>query len=345
MHMSDALISPAVGGLGWAVTTGVLGYCTYRLRNAISENPVARMGIMGAFVFASQMINFTIPGTGSSGHLSGALLLAIVLGPWAAFLTMALVILVQALFFADGGILAWGVNVLNMGLFAIFLAYPLVFKPIAGSFQNKRRVFAASVVAAVVSLQLGAFAVVIETLVSGISALPFKTFVILMQPIHLAISIVEGVVTGGVVVFLAQSSPEIFRHKASNKKSFGRPWIIIAVATVLTASMLSWFASQNPDGLEWSIGKTAGKEEIEGPASAAHSWFSKLQQTVSFLPDYSFPKKSEIENEQNTSSHEESWPSVDTGTSLSGIVGGALVFLLTVAWALASSIFRNRKVT
>ncbi len=343
MHMSDALLSPAVGGLLWAATAALLGYSSHRIRRCTDGSPVARMGIMGAFVFASQMINFTIPGTGSSGHLGGGLLLAIVLGPWAAFLTMATVLLVQALFFADGGILAFGANVFNLGFFTSFVAFPLIFKPLAGNFQSRGRVFAASLVAAVVGLQLGAFAVVLETFFSGISALPFATFVTLMQPIHLAIGVVEGLVTAGVVLFLVQASPETLRLARPSPKVFSQPWIAMAVAATLVGTVVSWFASQNPDGLEWAIGKVTGKEEIAAPQTSTHGWFSQIQETLAFLPDYALAEDNKVQAESPVSEEQEMWPSVDAGTSLSGFVGGAFVFAITAAWALALRLVRKQK--
>ena len=117
MHMADALVSPAVGGTMWAVTTGLIGFSSAKVNRLADDRTIPFMGVLGAFVFAAQMINFAIPGTGSSGHLGGGLLLAILLGPWAALLTLASILTIQALFFADGGILALGCNIFNMGSF------------------------------------------------------------------------------------------------------------------------------------------------------------------------------------------------------------------------------------
>jgi len=118
------------------------------------------------------MINFTIPGTGSSGHLGGGLILAVLLGPHAAFLVIASVLVVQALFFADGGLLALGCNIFNLGFLPAFVAYPLVYRRVAGARPGPLRLSVATIVAAVVGLQLGAFGVVVETVASGISSLP-----------------------------------------------------------------------------------------------------------------------------------------------------------------------------
>jgi cobalt/nickel transport system permease protein len=108
MHMADALLSPAVGGTMWAATAGTIAWCSKKVRAELDERKVPLMGVLAAFIFAAQMINFTIPATGSSGHLGGGLLLAVLLGPWAAFLAIASVLFIQALFFADGGLLALG---------------------------------------------------------------------------------------------------------------------------------------------------------------------------------------------------------------------------------------------
>ena len=202
MHMADALISPAVGATMWAGSLTVLGYASKKLKEKIDNKTIPLMGVMGAFIFAAQMINFTIPGTGSSGHLGGGVILAAILGPYAAFLVMASVLTVQALFFADGGLLALGCNIWNLGIYPCFLVYPLIYKPIAGDGTSSRRILIAALVSVIMALQFGAFSVVMETLLSGKSELPFGTFVLLMQPIHLAIGVVEGLVTVAIISFV-----------------------------------------------------------------------------------------------------------------------------------------------
>src|SRR5512138_2825349 len=131
MHMADALLSPAVGGAMWAASAGTIAYCAKKVRAELDDSKVPLMGVLGAFIFAAQMINFSIPATGSSGHLGRGLLLAILLGPCAAFLTIASVLVIQALFFADGGLLALGCNIFNMGFFPAFITYPFIYKKIA----------------------------------------------------------------------------------------------------------------------------------------------------------------------------------------------------------------------
>ncbi len=209
MHMADALLSPAVGATLWAAAAGTIYYASHRLKKDLDDSKIPLMGVLGAFIFAAQMINFTIPATGSSGHLGGGMILAVLLGPWAAFLTMASVLMVQALFFADGGLLALGCNIINLGVFPCFIAYPFLYKPLVGKEPTLGRITVAAVVSAVVGLQLGAFAVVLETVLSGVSELPLGAFLLMMQPIHLAIGVVEGLVTAVVVTFVWRARPEI----------------------------------------------------------------------------------------------------------------------------------------
>jgi cobalt/nickel transport system permease protein len=300
------------------------------VRNDLDESKIPLMGVAGAFVFAAQMINFTIPGTGSSGHLGGALILAILLGPEAAFLVMASILGVQALFFADGGLLALGCNIFNLGFFPAFVAYPLVYRKLVGDGPelSTRRVFGGSLLAAIVGLQLGALAVVLETTASGITELPFSTFVLLMQPIHLAIGVVEGLVTGVVVLFVYRAQPELLVRNAARRPLGGlrlKPVIIgLAVAAVITGAGLSWFASTNADGLEWAIARVTGTEQGLQTSSAAHEAAAGAQERTAILPDYAL--KADAGGDE-TAVEEEApvWPAVDAGTSISGVVGGAIV--------------------
>lgn len=323
MHMADALISTAVGGTMLAVTAGIAAHSVRRVNRDFDEKKIPLMGVMGAFVFTAQMINFTIPGTGSSGHITGALLLAILLGPHAAFLCMASILLIQALFFADGGLLAWGCNVFNMGFYACFLAYPLIYKKIAGSKVTPKRIFTGSILSSVAALQLGAFSVVVETLLSGITELPFGTFVLLMQPIHLVIGVVEGIITGAVILFVWKARPELLERAGEGKSFSGINIKKIVLGFIIAAAIiggcLSWFASAYPDGLEWSMFKTAGTTELEND-EGVHQAIGDVQDKTSILPDYSFKSSYDGEKENHLAEN--------AGTSVSGIVGGAMTLVL-----------------
>lgn len=341
MHMADALISPAVGGVMWAAAAGTAAYSIKRLQSSMDEKKIPMMGVMGAFIFAAQMINFAIPGTGSSGHIGGGMLLAILLGPYAGFLTMASILLIQALLFADGGLLAFGCNLINMGLFTCFVAYPFIYKQITKKGLTPKRIFAATFISVVIGLQLGAFSVVLETLLSGRTELPFGTFVLFIQPIHLAIGALEGVIMSAIVSFLWKARPEILENSSAGNTPASIPLrkIVIgfAVAAVVIGGFLSWFAAKNPDGLEWSIGKITGSVELNSQSSI-HEDLDKVQNKTALLPDYSI-KAPDSEGEGGKSGEVTS----KIGTSISGLIGGAVTLVLAVLLGFAAMLFRKNR--
>jgi len=339
MHMADALISPAVGATMWAATGVTTVYCAKKVREELDESKIPLMGVAGAFIFAAQMLNFTIPGTGSSGHLGGALILAILLGPEAAFLVMASVLGVQALFFADGGLLALGANIFNLGFFPAFVAYPLVYRRIVGAAPTNTRIVAGSIAAAIVGLQLGALGVVLETTLSGVSELPFQAFAALVLPIHLAIGLVEGVVTAAVILFVQEAQPELLSRTAAGSSlrglNLGPVLIGFAAAALVSASALAWFASSNPDGLEWSIQKVAGSTAIEGAATGLHDSLAEVQERVALMPGYGFRDDAGKAAESDVGEPGFDVSRIDSGTSVSGAVGAVLVLAVAAGVGVA----------
>ena len=313
MHMADALVSPAVAGTMYAVSAAAAAYSVKEIKLEDLDKKVPAMGVMGAFVFATQMINFTIPGTGSSGHLCGGMLLSAVLGPCAGFLTMIAILAIQSLLFADGGLLALGCNVWNMAFYGCFIGGFLIWRMATGRKMTKGRIAAASVIGCIVGLQLGAFSVTVQTLISGITELPFAIFFGMMQPVHLAIGLVEGLITAAVLVFIYEARPEILygyvKEDGAAKGRMSRKGtvIVLAVVTLLIGGVLSLFASGYPDGLEWSMEKVAGTTELAASGSV-YQFAEKLQGITAVLPDYAF---------KSTDSA--------AGTSFSGIVGGIIV--------------------
>ena len=259
MHMSDALLNPAVGGAFWAASGGLLAWSAKKVREDEDTFKTPLMAVTAAFVFAAQMINFSIPGTGSSGHIGGGLLLAALLGPYRAFLALASVLTVQCLFFADGGLLALGCNIFNLAFFPAFIAYPLLFKPLAGPLKNRGRLAAASFIAADASLLVGAFSVVLQTVFSGITDLPFRTFAYFMLPVHAATGLMEGLVTFIVLSFVFRADSSL-RIMAPAGKGVAIGFI---AAALVVAGAVSKYASGHPDGLEWSVAKVLGRELIE----------------------------------------------------------------------------------
>jgi cobalt/nickel transport system permease protein len=323
----------------WAASAALTLYSARKVRQEIDDRRVPLMGVLGAFVFSAQMINFTIPATGSSGHLGGGMILSILLGPHAAFLVMASILTVQALVFADGGLLALGCNIFNLGFFPCVVAYPLLYRRIAGERPTEGRIFAGAMASAVLALQLGAFGVVLQTLFSGLTELPFGTFLLLMQPIHLAIGIVEGLATALVVIFVWKARPETVAMAGPSRAEAAGPFRRVPAGLLLlaliTGGALSWFASTYPDGLEWAVSRTSGKEELEAPERGVHWSLAQLQAMTAFLPDYGFRR------ETAESSPAERWPAVSAGTSVAGIVGSGIT--LAVAGLIGFGLKRQRR--
>lgn len=346
MHMADALLAPTVAAAMYVASGTAAGVSIHKLKKDDAAEKLPTMAVTAALVFAGQMINYTIPGTGSSGHICGGMLLSALLGPQAGFLSMIVILAIQCLFFADGGLMALGANVWNMAFYGCFVGYYLIWRPILRSRRfgdGKRgqvaRIVTASVLGSVLTLQLGALSVVIETSLSGITELPFGAFLALMQPIHLAIGLVEGLVTAAVLVFVYEARPELLQdvspESAGSKRSLKSVVIILAVTALVVGGGLSLLASSNPDGLEWTLfgnaeagySENMGLDEDDfGVSSAAADRAGAIQESASFLPDYAFAGSDAA-----------------VGTSVSGVVGSAMVAGLAVLICLAGGFFRKKK--
>lgn len=317
-----------------AVSIGALAHSTAQIKkDDLCEKKIPVMAVAGAFVFAAQMINFTIPATGSSGHIGGGILLAALLGGFPALLSIAAVLIIQCLFFADGGLLALGCNIFNMGVIPCLIVYPLIFRPIVRKGMTSRNIAVASIVSVVVSLQLGAFCVVLETLLSGITELPFSRFALMMMPIHLAIGLVEGIVTAAILGFVHSMRPEILesvdnRTRIGADVSMKKVLVTLAVITLAVGGLLSIFASIYPDGLEWSMEKVAGTTELEAQGGVFDS-AAAIQESTAFMPDYDYASAGEDGS--------------STGASVAGIVGSAMTLLLAGAAGLVISKAKGRK--
>ena len=351
MHMADALLAPAVAATMYVASGAAAGFSVHKLRKddeEVKKLPV--MAVSAALVFAGQMINYTIPGTGSSGHMCGGMLLSALLGPQAGFLSMIVILTIQCLFFGDGGLLALGANIWNMAFYGCFVGFCLIWKPIMHSnwfskmganAAQRARIILASVVGCIVTLQLGAFSVVVETSLSGISELPFGAFCALMQPIHLAIGLIEGLITAAVLTFVYESRPELIKEvdtsdkAVTNKRSLRTVVVILAVAVALVGGVLSLFASSNPDGLEWSLfgnseagySENMGLDEDEyGISSNAADKAAAVQDSTAIFPDYAFADSDSA-----------------AGTSVSGLVGSAMVAAAALIICVVCGFFRKKR--
>jgi cobalt/nickel transport system permease protein len=358
MHMANELLSTPMAGITLVLAAGIVAFCLFRIRR-LEPRKLTLMGVMGAFVFAAQMINITLPGMpGTSGHLGGGVLLAILLGPAAAIVTLAAILLVQSLLFFDGGLLALGCNIINMSVIPALLGWG-VYRVILGSVAKAgavRQYFAAWA-ACVLGVAGGAALVPIQAGLSGVLRLPLGQFLAVMVGVHLLIGFVEGMITFAVVAYLRQVRPDAVGLDEAATQAKLSPRMVagsLLMTAVLLAGVLSWFASPYADGLEWSyLERDYGRSgpSVENPDSAAAS-MDQWQAKYSPLTDYSkrpaafgdvpteedTPETSETvggaaSDESQDEAAEGAWPAVDGWGSLAGLIGTAVTLLLL--WTLA----------
>ena len=327
MHMADALVNSSVAMTMYAASALVAAYSIKKVREENNPRKIPLMGIMGAFVFAAQMLNFSIPGTGSSGHLCGSLLLAALLGPHAAFLTMIGILTIQCLLFADGGLLALGCNIWNMAFYGCFVGGLLIWRPLTQNGLSRSRVILASLMGSILSLQLGSLSVVLETTASGITELPFQLFALTMQGIHLAIGAVEGGIIASVLLFIYKARPELLDNATADDGSLSLASTLAALGTMtfFAAGILSLYASEKPDGLEWSLEKIAGTAEFQSNG-VLHELAAKLQDITALFPDYAFKGSDSA-----------------LGTIASGLLGSVLVLVFALGCCYAFKLFKHNQ--
>lgn len=301
MHVPDGFLSTPVAIILWILSAIVIAISLRRVNADLGERQVPMMGVLAACIFAGQMLNFTVAG-GTSGHLLGAALAAILLGPWAAVLVMTCVLGVQALIFQDGGLLALGANIFNMGIIGAFVGH-FAYTTLRRLAGNKPwGIFVGGFVAGWLAVVISALACALQLALSGTS--PANIAVPAMGGIHLVIGIGEGLITLGALAFIYATRRDLLGM--SESKPAGKGVWIAGLMIALALAFLSPLASAYPDGLE---------------AVAAQSGF--LQQATdapySIIPDYALPG---ISNEA-------------LATIIAGIIG--VVIVLAVAGLLAIS--------
>ncbi len=242
LHIPDGFLSLAVALLCWLITVITLGIAIRRTNKSLGERQIPLMGVMAAFIFAAQMINFPVAG-GTSGHLLGGALAAILLGPWAAMLVMTAVIAVQGLLFQDGGLVVMGANILNMGLLTAAIGYGL-YRAVLGRSRGVK--LAVTGLAAWLSVMAGALSTSLQLWLSGTAKL--EIVLPAMLGVHALIGIGEAVVTVTALAFILRTRPDLL-GEASPSAQGGRGWILAGIAIALVVLLLSPFASANPDGL------------------------------------------------------------------------------------------------
>jgi cobalt/nickel transport system permease protein len=271
MHIPDGFLSLVVALAFWVVAVVFVGYALSRLRTGLAERQVPMMGILAAVIFAGQMLNFSVTG-GTSGHLLGAALSSIVLGPWPAVVIMTCVVSVQALVFQDGGLLALGANIVNMAVVGVFVAWG-VYRLIRKFTPEKNwSLLLAGFLAAWTSIEVASLVAAMQLALSGTS--PADVAVPAMGGIHALIGIGEGLITVGALAFLMAARPGLLKEKGSAGES-RLVWIGGLVIAVLLA-VISPLASAHPDGLEWVAEQTGFLNSAQGPV-------------YEIIPDYALP--------------------------------------------------------
>jgi cobalt/nickel transport system permease protein len=307
MHIPEAVLSPPV-----AIATGVLaagGYawCLRKLERGLGDRTTVLMGIMSAFVFAAQMVNFPV-GPGVSGHLMGGVLAAVMLGPWAGAVVIGAVLLVQCLLFADGGLTALGANFLNMGLIGAVGGYA-IYAPIRRAVGGPRGVLLGAMAAAWLSVILSSGAFAVELAASGRSG-DFLTILGWMVLVHAAIGLGEAVITGLVLRFILLTRPDLIAEPeiAAGSAIWRRGQVVFTgvALSLAVAIFLAPFASAWPDGLEFVGGKFRFLAE-EAP--------SVLEAPI---PDYEMPGLRDM---------------LGVATAVAGVVGTLVVFVVGVGLA------------
>jgi cobalt/nickel transport system permease protein len=269
LHIPDGFLSVVIALTFWVVTAAVVGLSISKTNKSLGEKQVPLMGIMAAFIFAAQMLNFPVLG-GTSGHFLGGALAAIVLGPWAGILVMTAVIALQGLLFQDGGLLAMGANIFNMGLLTAMIGYGL-YRSVLN--QNKTIRLGVAGAAAWLSTVASALVASLQLWLSGATQL--QIVVPAMLCVHVLIGLGEAVVTVAALAFILQTRPDLLDSQAVADKG-GRGWVVVGVLVSLLAVLLSPLASADPDGLE-RVAEDMG--------------FLRLGQSAPYqiLPDYTIP--------------------------------------------------------
>lgn len=360
MHMANELLSLPVAVATLLLAAAAVALAGRRVRLTVDPSRLPLMGVFGAFVFAAQMINFSLPlMPGTSGHLGGAVLLAILLGPSAAIITMTGILIVQCLLFQDGGMLALGCNIINMGIVPSILgwsAYRLLLgkSPRAGAWRQ----YLAAWAACMIGITAGAAIVPVEAAVSGVLRVPMLDFMGVMVGVHLLIGFVEGLITFAVLAYLRRARPalvglEVNDADTSPRGRLGR--LPVTASFLMTAALLagvvSWFASTHPDGLEWcyrghDYGQTGQAIANESP------WIAKardFQGRFSLMPDYSKRQApvgaaAPAGGDQSAAPQQAQLANVSGWGSLAGLLGTAatLAMLLLAAKAMRKRTPRTR---
>lgn len=272
MHIPDGFLSLPVSLAFWVLAVLMIAVALRQTRQQLGERDVPLMGVLAAAIFAGQMLNFTVVG-GTSGHLLGGALAAILLGPWPAVIVMTCVVAVQALFFQDGGLVVLGANLFNMAIVGVFAAHT-IYLPLRRLFGERLWGPAvAGLISGWASVILASLVCSLQLVLSGTS--PLAVAVPAMVGIHSLIGVGEGLITAGALAFLAAVRRDLVGLE--RVRTGGTQAVLIGGGLIaLVLAILSPLASSFPDGLEW--------------VAEQHGFLERGQEAVyTLLPDYSVP--------------------------------------------------------
>lgn len=332
MHMANELLSIPVATTTLAIAAGSLGFICRKVRQIIAADKLALMGILGAFVFAAQMVSFQLPAMpGTSGHMVGAVLLAIILGPHLGAIVISSVVIIQCLIFQDGGLLALGCNIINMALVPSYLGY-FLYRTVTNIQFSSLKAYIGAMLACVIAVEAGAVLVPLQAALSGVLAVPFSTFLITMVGIHFLVGFVEGLITVAVLAYLQQVRPDVVADSLPGIVRLSRKAVLatLVVFTVVIGAGLSLLASDLPDGLEWSYAERPDQPDFEAIVSNPDSRITEVddfQSKYSLLPDYSARASKLGQFTEQEADFGAGW------TSFAGVVGSALT--MAVIWLTA----------
>ena len=248
MHIPEGMLSIPVTGLAGVVSIATIAYAVSWVRRHLDDRKVVLMAVLGALIFALQMLNFPIQ-AGTSGHFAGGALAGILLGPWPAVLVMTAVLGVQAFLFGDGGVMALGANILNLGILAPLVGY-LVYQATTHWRDTRGGRLGSAFMGAWLSSLLAALAVAAELGLSGTAHLGLAT--IAMGSTHALIGIGEGLITATLIAYLIAVRPDLLTSQAQGTGTRPLRGVVVTLAAIaLLATSLSFMASSAPDGLEW----------------------------------------------------------------------------------------------
>jgi len=208
MHIPDGFLSHSVNAVTFVISAGACAYGVKKVNRTFGEREVPLMGVTAAFIFAAQMLNFPVAG-GTSGHFLGAVFSSVLLGPWASLIIMTIVLVVQCLGFADGGLTAIGSNILNMGIIGALGGYGIFYILYILFRKSRKAFFIALTVSSWLSIVMGASAVAIELAISGTS--PLKIALPTMAGIHAIIGIGEAIITTTAISLILKTRPDLVR--------------------------------------------------------------------------------------------------------------------------------------